>query len=110
MRQLGHLGHESVMVDEAELEIHQRLQELYMSTRAAKHFQRDIVRGVEGYISTSKKQMEIARKLVDNCYKYGSEIQNCPPTLPKVAVEFGTSHAAMEDQREIMLGVLGQQL
>ncbi|XP_055820814.1 SH3 domain-containing protein 1-like [Solanum dulcamara] len=110
LRQLGHLGHESVMVDEAELEIHQRLQELYMSTRAAKHFQRDIVRGVEGYISTSKKQMEIARKLVDNCYKYGSEIQNCPPTLPKVAVEFGTSHAAMEDQREIMLGVLGQQV
>lgn len=47
---------------------------------------------------------------MDNCYKYGSEIQNCPPTLPKVAVEFGTSHAAMEDQREIMLGVLGQQV
>lgn len=110
LRQLGHLGHESVMVDEAELEIHQRLQELYMSTRAAKHFQRDIVRGVEGYISTSKKQMEIARKLVDNCYKYGSENQNGPSTLPKVAVEFGTSHAAMEDQREIMLGVLGQQV
>ncbi|XP_027775058.1 SH3 domain-containing protein 1-like isoform X2 [Solanum pennellii] len=98
------------MVDEAELEIHQRLQELYMSTRAAKHFQRDIVRGVEGYISTSKKQVEIARKLVDNCYKYGSEIQNGPSTLPKVAVEFGTSHAAMEDQREIMLGVLGSQV
>lgn len=110
LRQLGHLGHESVMVDEAELEIHQRLQELYMSTRAAKHFQRDIVRGVEGYISTSKKQVEIARKLVDNCYKYGSEIQNGPSTLPKVAVEFGTTHAAMEDQREIMLGVLGSQV
>ncbi|XP_016573603.1 SH3 domain-containing protein 2 isoform X5 [Capsicum annuum] len=98
------------MVDEAELEIHQRLQELYMSTRAAKHFQRDIVRGVEGYISTSKKQVEIARKLVDNCYKYGGENQNGPSTLPKVAMEFGTSHAAMEDQREIMLGVLGEQV
>lgn len=110
LRQLGHLGHESVMVDEAELEIHQRLQELYMSTRAAKHFQRDIVRGVEGYISTSKKQVEIARKLVDNCYKYGGENQNGPSTLPKVAMEFGTSHAAMEDQREIMLGVLGEQV
>jgi len=47
---------------------------------------------------------------VDNCYKYGSEIQNGPSTLPKVAVEFGTSHAAMEDQREIMLGVLGSQV
>ncbi|KAJ8555295.1 hypothetical protein K7X08_012791 [Anisodus acutangulus] len=110
LRQLGHLGHESVMVDEAELEIHQRLQELYMSTRAAKHFQRDIVRDVEGYISTSKKQVEIGRKLADNCYKYGGEVQNGPSTLPRVAVEFGTSHAAMEDQREIMLGVLGQQV
>ncbi|XP_009793728.1 SH3 domain-containing protein 1-like isoform X2 [Nicotiana sylvestris] len=110
LRQLGHLGHESVMVDEAELEIHQRLQDLYMSTRAAKHFQRDIVRGVEGYLSTSKKQMEIARKLSENCYKYGCENQNGPSTLPRIAVEFGTSHAAMEDQREIMLGVLGQQV
>lgn len=51
-----------------------------------------------------------ARKLSENCYKYGSENQNGPSTLPRIAVEFGTSHAAMEDQREIMLGVLGQQV
>lgn len=47
---------------------------------------------------------------MDNCYKYGSEIQNGPSLLPKVAVEFGNSHAVMEDQREIMLGVLGEQV
>ncbi|XP_060200644.1 SH3 domain-containing protein 1-like [Lycium barbarum] len=99
LRQLGHLGHESVMVDDAELEIDQRLQELYISTRAAKHV----------YGSLNFQLDLAARKLADNCYKYGGENQNNPSTLPKAAVEFGTSHAAMEDQREIMLGFLGQQ-
>jgi hypothetical protein len=45
--------------DESEVKLHQRLEKLYLSTRAAKHFQRDIVRGVEGYIVTGSKQVEI---------------------------------------------------
>lgn len=54
--------------------------------------------------------MEIAGKLSENCCKYGIENQNGPSALPRIAVEFGTSRAAMEDQREVMLGVLGQQV
>jgi hypothetical protein len=31
-----------------------------VSTRASKHFQRDVMRGVEGMVSTSTKQLEVA--------------------------------------------------
>ncbi|XP_019156499.1 PREDICTED: SH3 domain-containing protein 2-like isoform X1 [Ipomoea nil] len=110
LRHLGQLGHEAVMVDEAELQCHQKLQNLYRSTRAAKHFQKDIVRGVEGYIATNKKQMQIARKLAEDCCKYGIENASDAPPLARAASIFGTSHAAMEDQRETMIGILGKQV
>ncbi|KAI3468479.1 hypothetical protein Pfo_025142 [Paulownia fortunei] len=110
LRQLGQLGHGGVMIDEGDVELHQQLQNLYKSTRAAKHFQRDIVRGLDGFISTSKKQMEIARKLAEDCCKYGIENQDSASPLARVASDFGTSHASMEDHRETMLGILGYQV
>ncbi|CAA0814928.1 SH3 domain-containing protein [Striga hermonthica] len=110
LRQLGQLGHGGVMIDEGDLELHEQLQCLYKSTRAAKHFQRDIVRGLEGFISTGKKQMEIARKLAEDCCKYGIENQDSDSPLARVASGFGTSHASMEDHNETMLGVLGYQV
>ncbi|GAA0150477.1 hypothetical protein LIER_43102 [Lithospermum erythrorhizon] len=36
LRHLGHLGHETSEVDEAEVQYHAELQNLYKSTRAAK--------------------------------------------------------------------------
>ncbi|KAL3821479.1 hypothetical protein ACJIZ3_007384 [Penstemon smallii] len=110
LRQLGQLGHEGIMFDEADMLRHQQLQNLYKSTRAAKHFQKDIVRGLEGFISTSKKQMEIARKLAEDCCKYGIENQDCGFLIASVASDFGTSHASMEDHRKTMLGILGYQV
>ncbi|XP_057799089.1 SH3 domain-containing protein 2-like [Salvia miltiorrhiza] len=112
LRQLGQLGHGGPMIDEADVELHQQLQDLYKSTRAAKHFQRDIVRGLEGLISTSKKQTEIVKKLAEDCCKYGIENQDQDSSSPlaKVASDFGTSHASMEDHRERMLGILGYQV
>lgn len=110
LRQLGHLGQEVVMIDDAGIQCHQQLQNLYKSTRAAKHFQKDIVRGVEGYISTGKKQMEIARKMAEDCCKYGIENQDADTPLARAALDFGTSHASMEDQRETILGILGYQV
>ncbi|CAA2994178.1 SH3 domain-containing 1 [Olea europaea subsp. europaea] len=110
LRQLGHLGQEAVMIDEAGIQCHQQLQNLYKSTRAAKHFQKDIVRGVEGFITTGKKQMEIARKLAEDCCKYGIENQDADTPLARAALDFGTSHTSMEDQRETMLGILGYQV
>ncbi|KAK2978279.1 hypothetical protein RJ640_017130 [Escallonia rubra] len=69
----GYGGSDGVITDEAELHHHQKLERLYISTRAAKHFQRDIVRGVEGYIVTGSKQVEIGTKLSEDSRKYGTE-------------------------------------
>lgn len=104
LRQLGQLGHEAVMVDDTEMECYQQLQNLYKSTRTAKHFQRDIIRGVEGFISISKKQMEITRKLAEDCCKYGIENQS------DATSGFGTTHISIEDHRETMLGILANQV
>ncbi|XP_075506028.1 SH3 domain-containing protein 1-like isoform X3 [Primulina tabacum] len=110
LRQLGQLGHEGVMIDETDMHCHQQLQNLYKSTRAAKHFQRDIVRGLEGFISTSKKQMVRARKLAEDSCKYGIENQDSTHALARIASNFGTSHAAIEDHGETMLGILSYQV
>eukprot|EP00262_Sarcandra_glabra_P004573 TRINITY_DN1566_c0_g1_i1.p1 TRINITY_DN1566_c0_g1~~TRINITY_DN1566_c0_g1_i1.p1 ORF type:complete len:390 (+),score=99.99 TRINITY_DN1566_c0_g1_i1:110-1279(+) len=100
-------SNDPVIADEAELQCYQQLQGLYNSTRAAKRFQRDLVRGVEGLISISSKQMEITTKLADDCCKYGNENQ-C--ALAKAALLFGTSHSSIERERENLLDVLGDQV
>lgn len=98
------------LVDEAELECHHNLQRLYNSTRAAKHFQRTIVRGVEGFVAVSTKQMEIVKKLAEDCCKYGNNNQNLGFVLGIASVEFGKSHTQMEIEREKLLKVLGEQV
>uniref|UniRef100_A0A0A9F883 SH3 domain-containing protein n=1 Tax=Arundo donax TaxID=35708 RepID=A0A0A9F883_ARUDO len=98
------------LVDEAELECHQNLQRLYSSTRAAKHFQRSIIRGVEGFIAVSTKQMEIVKKLAEDCCKYGNDNQHFGFVLARASVEFGKSHSQIEEERENLLKVLGEQV
>ncbi|KAL6556504.1 hypothetical protein OROGR_005792 [Orobanche gracilis] len=88
LRQLGQIGHGGVMIDEGDVELHEKLQNLFKSTRAAK----------------------IARKLAEDCCKYGIENQDSAYPLARVASDFGTSHASMEDHRETMLGILGSQV
>ncbi|KAH9753732.1 SH3 domain-containing protein [Citrus sinensis] len=110
LKHLLHLGIENVAVDEAELECHQQLQNLYNSTRAAKHFQRNVVRGVEVFVAVSLKQMEIARKLAEDCCKYGVENQSDNSCVARAALQFGTSHDLMENERETLLGILRDQV
>lgn len=99
------------------------------------HLQRNIVRGVEGFISISSKQMEIGedrfsfsfsmpfpvltsvfcfyavvRKLADNCCNYGVENQGSGSALARAALSFGTSHNSMESERKNLLGALGDQV
>lgn len=69
----GYGGSDNVAADETEVQQHQKLERLYISTRAGKHYQRDIVRGVEGYIVTGSKQVEIGTKLSEDSRKYGTE-------------------------------------
>ncbi|GAY52886.1 hypothetical protein WN944_029186 [Citrus x changshan-huyou] len=107
----GYGGSDNVVTDEAELHQHQRLERLYISTRAGKHFQRDIVRGVEGYIVTGSKQVEIGTKLSEDSRKYGSD-NTCTSgnTLSKAALSYGRARAQMEKERGNLLKALGTQV
>ncbi|KAF9623213.1 hypothetical protein IFM89_000574 [Coptis chinensis] len=136
LKQLGHIGSENLIVDESELQCHEQLQKLYDSTRAAKHFQRNIVRGVEGFATISSKQMEIGvygfgtqlhaiffslqdinfeldyvvRKLAEDCCKYGSENQNSGSALACLSLHFGASHNLVEREGENFLRILRSQI
>uniref|UniRef100_A0A2P2LXP6 Clathrin binding protein n=2 Tax=Rhizophora mucronata TaxID=61149 RepID=A0A2P2LXP6_RHIMU len=107
----GYGGSDGVITDEAELQQHQRLEKLFISTRAGKHFQRDIVRGVEGYIVTGSKQVEIGTKLSEDSRKYGSE-NTCTSgnSLSKAALNYGRARAQMEKERGNLLKALGTQV
>lgn len=107
----GYGGSDNVITDEAELQQHQKLEKLYISTRAGKHFQRDIVRGVEGFIVTGSKQVEIGNKLSEDSRKYGAE-NTCTSgsTLSKAALSYGRTRAQMEKERGNLLKALGTQV
>ncbi|PKA45986.1 hypothetical protein AXF42_Ash019747 [Apostasia shenzhenica] len=106
----GRFGHGSAFLDEAELQCHQKLQMLYSSTKAAKHLQQNIARKVEALISVSSKQIEILRKLAQDCWKYGDEYQMSSYALARASSDFANSHNLIEVERENMLSVLGQQV
>lgn len=110
-KQFGYGNADNIVTDEAERLHHQKLEKLYISTRAAKHFQRDIVRGVEGYIVTGSKQVEIGNKLSDDSRKYGIE-NTCTSgsTLSKAAQSFGKARSQMERERGNLLKALGTQV
>ncbi|KAH8498214.1 hypothetical protein H0E87_017226 [Populus deltoides] len=107
----GYGGSDTLVTDEAELHQHQKLERLYISTRAGKHFQRDIVRGVEGYIVTGSKQVEIGTKFSEDSRKYGAE-NTCTSgnTLSKAAMNYGRARAQMEKERGNLLKALGTQV
>nr|XP_043629449.1 SH3 domain-containing protein 2-like [Erigeron canadensis] len=107
----GYGGSDNVVTDEAELKLYQKLEKLYISTRAAKHFQRDIVRGVEGYIVTGSKQVEVGTKLSEDSRKYGVE-NTCTSgtTLSRAATNFSRARAQMEKERGNLLKSFGTQV
>ncbi|CAM8992332.1 unnamed protein product [Rhodiola kirilowii] len=108
MRQLGSFGSEGsgAVVDEEEQQCRQRLKNLYTSTRAAKHFQKSIVRGVESFVSICSKEMEIVRKLADDCCRYGNENNSTEYPLARAALSFGTMHSSAEQEKEVLLDIL----
>ncbi|KAG2243489.1 hypothetical protein Bca52824_094659 [Brassica carinata] len=105
-KQFGGGGHGSGLSDNAELHQHQKLEKLYISTRAAK-----ILFVAEGYIVTGSKQVEIGTKLSEDSRKYGSE-NTCTNgnVLTKAALSFGRARAQMEKERGNMLKALGTQV
>ncbi|XP_056682559.1 SH3 domain-containing protein 2-like [Spinacia oleracea] len=106
----GGYNSDNLITDEGELNQNQKLEKLYISTRAAKNF-RDIVRGVEGYIFTGSKQVEIGTKLSEDSRKYGGE-NTCTSgsTLSKATASFSRARAHMEKERGNLLKALGTQV
>ncbi|GAA0157497.1 scaffold/adaptor protein [Lithospermum erythrorhizon] len=104
-------GAENAGTNEGEMKHHKKLEKLYTSTRTAKHFQRDIVRGVEGYIATVSKQVEIGTKLSEDSRKYGAE-STCTGSskLAKIALSFSRACGQIETERENLLKALGTQV
>ncbi|KAJ4881270.1 SH3 domain-containing protein [Raphanus sativus] len=103
LKHLGHVNADAVVVDEEELHCHQKLQELYSSTKAAKRLQRNIVRGLEGFIATGTKVVEIGLKFAEDFKKYGDENPDANTPLSRVAHHFGTSYnAPLEDARHLV--------
>ncbi|CAA6669508.1 unnamed protein product [Spirodela intermedia] len=106
----GRFAIDALALDEPDAECHQQLQMLYKSTREAKHFQRNIMRGLEGLISASSRQMRlVTSKLADACCKYG-ENENSDAVLARASLHFGNSHHSMEEEREKLLKILGDQV
>lgn len=104
-------GTENVATDEFEVLQHQKLEKLYISTRAGKHLQRDIVRGVEGYIVTGSKLVEIGTKLSEDSRKYGAENTCTSGTvLSKAALSYSRAYAQIEMERGNLLKALGAQV
>lgn len=68
------------------------------------------MRGLEGFVAVSTKQMEIVKRLAEDCCKYGNSNQNLGFVLERASAEFGKSHNQMEIEREKLLRVLGEQV
>ncbi|KAJ7517479.1 hypothetical protein O6H91_21G025800 [Diphasiastrum complanatum] len=103
-------GSDIVIIDEAELQRHQQLERLYISTRAGKHFQREIVREVEGLISSGQKQLEICCKLGEDCRRYATESPGVNGALAKASMHYGNSRLQMEKERDGLHRALSTQV
>ncbi|KAL4570225.1 hypothetical protein LXL04_025876 [Taraxacum kok-saghyz] len=107
---LSRLGKDAEIYDAEELNCHQKLQDLYKSTTATKHFQKEIVRGVEGFISISRKQKQIAKRLAEDCHKFGTDNTTARFPLAKVALELGGSQISIEEKSDNMLEIFHNQV
>ncbi|KMT11520.1 hypothetical protein BVRB_5g108390 [Beta vulgaris subsp. vulgaris] len=110
LRQLGHFGDEAFVVDEAEIACRDQLQKLYTSTRAAKHFEKDIVQGIEGIMSVTSKQIEIERKFAEDCSRYETENHCSTSPLAETALRVGTARNSMVEEKGTLLRVFSEKV
>lgn len=52
----------------------------------------------------------LVRKLAEDCCKYGAENENTSTPLLRASTYFGTSHYSIEEERETLLRILGDQV
>lgn len=101
---------DTIVTDAAELQRHQQLEKLYTCTRMGKHYQRDIVKGVEGVILTGTRQIEVVNKLCEDVSKYASESLGGQGVLGKSLVGYGKHRIRLEREREILFNTLSTQV
>ncbi|KAI5054640.1 hypothetical protein GOP47_0029785 [Adiantum capillus-veneris] len=106
----GFSGSDTIVTDAAELHRHQQLEKLYSSTRVGKHYQRDIVKGLEGVILSGNRQIEVVNKLCDDATKYASESLGGQGVLGKSLLGYGKHRARLEREREILFNTLTTQV
>ena len=103
-------GRNEFLVDNAGLQRHQQLEALYTSTKASKHFQRDIVRGIEGFIASGSKQYDVSCKLAEECKKYGTVGPCAQGALARASFHYNVSRVQVEKEREHMHRLLLSQV
>lgn len=62
------------------------------------------------YVCTQSIFKYPVRRLADDCSKYGANDQNSCPALATAVHNFSTSHNSIEEEREALLGILGDQV
>eukprot|EP00271_Cylindrocystis_brebissonii_P007226 TRINITY_DN20520_c0_g1_i1.p1 TRINITY_DN20520_c0_g1~~TRINITY_DN20520_c0_g1_i1.p1 ORF type:complete len:380 (+),score=82.17 TRINITY_DN20520_c0_g1_i1:193-1332(+) len=93
---------ETVVTDEAELQRHQQLERLYTATKLGKHFQRDIVKGVEGLTLAGSKLSEHSQALADACRRYATDGPGAGGALAKASLHCSNARFATEKERDTM--------
>lgn len=93
---------DTIVTDEAELQRHHQLERLYASTKAAKHYQREIIKGLEGIVATGAKQLEVSSKLGDECRKYGAEGPGTGGALGRASVQYAGGQLALQKERDAL--------
>lgn len=98
------------MVDEAEIACRDQLHKLYTSTRAAKHFEKDLVHGIEGIASVTSKQIVIERKFAQDCCRYEAESLCSTSPLAEAALRVGTSRNSMVEEKGTLLEIFNEKV
>lgn len=106
----GYGGSDTIVTDAAELQRHQQLEKLFNTTRAGKHYQRDIVKGLEGVFLTGNRQVEVVNKLCEEVTKYASESLGGQGVLGQSLLGYGKHRARLEREREILFNTLTTQV
>lgn len=106
----GYESSDAMVIDEVELQRHQQLEKLYRSTRAAKDFQKDIIKALEALAIMNSKHVEVGTKLSEDCYKYGGENMSNEGNLAKAASFYGGALAHMEREYEDLNKLLSSQI
>lgn len=101
---------DTIVTDEAELQRHLQLEKLYNSTRSGKHFQRDIVKGLDGLMSSGSRQTEVVNKLCEDFCKYASENPGARGLLGPASVHYGTNRPRIEREKEILYNNISTQV